>query len=57
MFTASLNLEALQKSTGGGRNCAAEGCSEPVSQGTEYCPAHSKQRAKKPRRQAKKSRR
>ncbi len=56
MFTASLNLEAFQKSTKDGRNCAAEGCNEPVSKGTEYCSTHSKQRAKKPRGQAKKSR-
>ncbi len=56
MFTASLNLEAFQKSTKDGRNCAAEGCNEPVSQGTEYCSTHSKQRAKKPRGPAKKSR-
>ena len=55
MFTASLNLEALQQaSQGSGRNCAAEGCREPVSQKSEYCSRHSKERAAKPPRRAKK---
>ncbi len=58
MFTASLNLEALQKATQGStQTCAAEGCNEPVSREAEYCSGHSKGRAKKPRQRAKKARR
>lgn len=59
MFTASLNLEALQQAIQG-RICAAEGCDKPVPQGAEadaqYCSDHAKelgqrrQRGKKARR-------
>jgi hypothetical protein len=61
MFTASLNLEALQQAAQGShRTCAAEGCEQPLPQtaqpNAEYCPEHSQQRAK-PRRRSKKARR
>ncbi len=61
MFTASLNLEALQQATQGTpRICATDGCEQPVPQtpktDAQYCSDHSKQRARQPRR-AKKARR
>ncbi len=61
MFSASLNLEALQQAAQDqNRTCAAEGCDQPLPQtaqhGAEYCSEHSKQRAA-PRRRSKKARR
>ncbi len=61
MFSASLNLEALQQAAQGqNRTCATEGCGQPLPQtaqpGAEYCSEHSKQRAA-PRRRSKKARR
>jgi hypothetical protein len=58
MFTASLNLEALQKAVQGPeRICAAEGCDKPVAPagqaGAEYCSDRCKQRAERPRRSRK----
>ncbi len=56
MFTASLNLEALQRTTQGpNRICAAEGCDKPVPQARQqasakYCSDRCKQRAERPRR-------
>ena len=60
MFTASLNLEALQKSTKKSpRICATKGCEQPVAQtqpsNVEHCPDHSQKKAERPRR-AKKAR-
>lgn len=58
MFTASLNLEALQQATKGTpRACAAEGCEQPVPQApktnAQYCSDHSKQQTQRPRRSKK----
>jgi len=59
MFTASLNLEALQKTVQGPeRICAAEGCEKPVPQARQqadagYCSDRCKQRAERPRRSRK----
>jgi len=58
MFTASLNLEALQKTVQGPeRICAAEGCEKPVAPAGEasaqYCSARCTQRAERPRRSRK----
>ncbi len=61
MFSASLNLEALQQAAQGqNRTCAAEGCDQPLPQTAqpeaEFCSEHSKQRTA-PRRRSKKARR
>ena len=61
MFTASLNLEALQKTAkGASRTCAAKGCEQPLPQTqaatAEYCADHSKKQAARPRRAKKTSR-
>lgn len=55
MFTASLNLEALQQVTKGPKRiCAVEGCEKPVvpagQASARYCAQHSKGQAKRTRR-------
>jgi len=60
MFTASLNLEALQKSIKTPlRICAMDGCEQtlpPAPSDAQFCSDHSKQQAERPRR-TKKARR
>lgn len=54
VFTASLNLEALQQSIQE-KTCGSEGCEAPITAGSEFCAEHAKQRKQQKPRKARKT--
>ncbi len=54
MFTASLNLEALQQ-TLQEKTCASEGCGAPITAGSELCSEHTQERKQQKPRKARKT--